>query len=77
MTGRAPLERLTYSVPEAAQALGVSDKHLRNLITAGKMPYIRLGTRLLIRRATLEQLLAEQEQIGIAGGRKEKWLKAR
>jgi excisionase family DNA binding protein len=77
MTGRAPLERLTYSVPEAAQALGVSDKHLRNLITAGKMPYIRLGTRLLIRRATLEQLLAEQEQIGTNAERKEKWLKAR
>lgn len=77
MAGKAPLERLTYSIPEAAQALGVSDKHLRNLIAAGKMPYIKLGCRLLIRRATLEQLLTEQEQIGIARERKEKWQKAR
>lgn len=53
---------LAYSVPGAARELSVSPKHLRMLIAQGKVPIVKLGERIVIRRATLETLLAQWEQ---------------
>lgn len=53
---------LAYSVMGAAKELSVSPKHLRMLIATGKVPFVKLGERTVIRRATLERLLAEMEQ---------------
>lgn len=53
---------LAYSVPMAAKELSVSARHLRMLIAQGKVPIVKLGERIVIRRATLETLLAELEQ---------------
>jgi excisionase family DNA binding protein len=41
MTSRGT-EKLLLSVPEAAEALGVSRSHLYNLIQQGHLPTIRL-----------------------------------
>ena len=52
MTGR-----LTLTVPEAAQALGVSQRHVINCINRGELPARRLGRRILIPLAALEAWL--------------------
>jgi excisionase family DNA binding protein len=50
-------ERLTYTVPEAAQLLGVSRGVAYEAARTGELPVVRLGTRLLVPRARLEALL--------------------
>jgi len=48
---------LAYSVKHAAQVSGLSVRSLRYLMTAGKLGYVRLGRKILIRHADLEALL--------------------
>jgi excisionase family DNA binding protein len=53
----APLPpSLMCSVTEAAAILGISDRHLRNLINRGELPVTvrHVGERILINRAQLE-----------------------
>jgi len=47
---------LTYSVAEAARALGVGRNTVYELIRTGQLPHIKLGRRLLISRAALREL---------------------
>ena len=49
-------ERITYSVREAAAALGVSEWMVREEIRCGRIESIRMGTRILIPRQVLERL---------------------
>ena len=49
-------ERITYTVKEAAAALGVSEWMVREEIRSGRIESIRLGTRILIPRHALERL---------------------
>jgi excisionase family DNA binding protein len=51
--------RLAYSVSEAAQALSLSVRSLRYLIQAGKLGFVRLGRRILIRDEDLQRLLRQ------------------
>jgi excisionase family DNA binding protein len=52
------MERLTYTVAEVAQALGVSRSKAYTLVAEGAIPIVALpGRRKLVARATLEQLL--------------------
>jgi excisionase family DNA binding protein len=53
------MERLTYSVPEAAQVLGISRMGAYVAVRAGDIPSIRIGRRLLVPRAALARLLGE------------------
>ncbi len=50
-------ERLTYSVPEAARLLGVSPRHLYDLVHDGEVRSIRLGRRVLIPCHVLDSLV--------------------
>lgn len=52
------MERLTVSVEEAAQALGVSRAHAFRMAAAGELPTIRFGKRLLVPIAALNKLAA-------------------
>jgi len=53
-------ERLTVTVDEAADAIGVSRVSLYNAINRGEFTQvIRIGRRILIPRAALSKLLAE------------------
>lgn len=46
------------SVAEAAPALGLTEKALRQRIARGQIPYRKLGKRILIPAEELEQFLA-------------------
>jgi excisionase family DNA binding protein len=50
-------ERLTHTVEEAGQMLGLSRNSAYALAKSGELPTIRLGKRLLVPKAALERLL--------------------
>lgn len=52
-------EKLTYTVEEAAEALGISRPTAYEAIQTGDIPHIRIGRRILIPRAALEKMLLE------------------
>ena len=62
-------ERLTLTVPEAAELLGVSCGVAYEAARTGELPTIRIGRRLLVSRAPLMELLGETDAAG--GGRRE------
>jgi excisionase family DNA binding protein len=45
------------TVPEAAQLLGISRNHAYELVKAGELPALRLGTAVRVRTSTLRGLL--------------------
>ena len=51
-------EKLTMSVPEAGQLLGISRQAAYNAAKAGDIPTLRVGKRLLVPLARFERLLA-------------------
>jgi excisionase family DNA binding protein len=55
------LERLTYSVEEAAVLLGVSRSKVYECIHSGKLKATRLGRRFVVSAQALEALLGEGE----------------
>jgi excisionase family DNA binding protein len=55
------IECLTYSVSEAAQILGISERHAWKSVRQGDLPSFRLGGRVLIPRARLQDLLTGPE----------------
>ncbi len=52
-------ERLTLTVDEAAQILGISRALAYELVTRGDIPSLRLGRRIVVPRHALEVLLAQ------------------
>ena len=52
-------DRLTLSVPEAAQLLGVSRMTAYSAVREGTIPSLRIGRRVLVPRAALDPLLAQ------------------
>jgi len=55
----APVERVTLTVPEAAQLLGISRNEAYLAVQRGELPARRIGRRILIPRVALERWLAE------------------
>ena len=55
--------KLTYSVQEAGQALGIGRNSAYEAVRAGLIPSVRIGKRLVVPRAGIERLLEQ------AGGR--------
>ena len=58
------IERLAYSVLEAATALGVSSRTLHDFIKDGSLPHFRLGARVLIPIDALRDFIAQRTQKG-------------
>jgi excisionase family DNA binding protein len=52
------LAPLTYQIEEAAKLLGIGRNHCYEAAKRGEIPCIRIGRRLLIPRAALEEMLA-------------------
>ena len=50
-------ERLTVSVPEAAEMLGVSRAHAYALVRSDQIPSLKLGRRVVVPRAALEHFV--------------------
>ena len=58
-TGNPPMRgRLSVSVEDAADMIGVSRSNLYERMQAGQLPYIKLGTRRLVLVSDLLALLA-------------------
>ena len=53
-----PMDRLAYSPSEAARLLSVGRTFLYTLLQDGKLKSVRLGSRRLITRAAIDELLA-------------------
>jgi excisionase family DNA binding protein len=56
--GMSSEERLVYTVTEAAELLRISRAFAYELVARNELPVIRLGRRLLVPRAALQDLLA-------------------
>jgi excisionase family DNA binding protein len=52
-----PLERLTHTIPETAQVLGLSRHTGERLIRAGDLPAMRVARRVLVSKAALAHWL--------------------
>ncbi len=55
----APVERLTFTVPEAGEKLGVGRNASYEAARTGQIPTIRIGRRLLVPIARLKRMLEE------------------
>lgn len=62
----ADVEPLTYSIPQAAAALGVDPKTLRRLIWEGKFPAMRIRGRVVVSRKELRRWVDRQSRAGAA-----------
>lgn len=60
------VERLTLSIPETAQILGISRSQMYALAKSDGFPTIAIGTRLLVSRKGLERWVEERSQLGWA-----------
>lgn len=49
-------ERITYSVAEAAEVLGISQWLAYRLIKSGELPVVRLGRRVVVPKVALDAL---------------------
>lgn len=54
----APVERLLFSRREAAQMLGLCPSTVDNLLRAGKLPFVVMGSRRLIPADALREFAA-------------------
>jgi excisionase family DNA binding protein len=55
-----PIGRISYSIEEAAEALGIDRHRLGGLVRLGRVPHLMLGSRVLIGKAALEQWLTRE-----------------
>jgi excisionase family DNA binding protein len=58
-TDQIPIRRLTLTVAEAGQVLGVSRSYAYELVRQGQLPCMRLGRRIVVPVRALEALLDE------------------
>lgn len=50
-------ERISYSVPAAAEIIGVSPRTIYSYMSSGVLKTIKVGGRRLVRRVDLERLI--------------------
>ena len=58
ITGDRPVERLAYSVDEAAAITGLSRDLLYDQMRTGRLAYLKIGGRRIITRQHLEAFLS-------------------
>lgn len=61
-------EKLTLSIPEAAERLGISDTYMRQLARTTGFPAFTVGKRLLISVKGLEAWVEAQARKGVNEG---------
>ncbi len=61
-------ERAVYTIEEAAQMLGVGRSTAYDAARRGELPVVRLGRRLLVPRARLNELLGINKANGSGTG---------
>ena len=55
--------KLTFTVTEAARALGISRGLAYEMVKTGKIPSVRFGKRVLVPRRTLERLVEQGQAV--------------
>lgn len=55
--------RLTLTIKEAEHALGLSESLVRRLIQEGQIEVLRIGRRVLVKRASLEAFVAGASRV--------------
>lgn len=55
------VQKLGYSIDEAAHAVGLSRTSVKNLIAAGRLRTVHVGRRVVIPRGEVEALLAPSD----------------
>lgn len=61
------MEKLTLSVPEAAEVIGVSTSKMYGIVKSKGFPTIQVGKRILVSAKGLERWIEEQAQKGWCG----------
>ncbi len=56
------MEKRTYTVPEAAEALGIGRNAAYEAARTGQLPTIRIGERILVPVAALERMLRVEQR---------------
>jgi excisionase family DNA binding protein len=51
------MQRITLSIPEAAKVLGISKNSAYAAAMRGEIPTVKIGSRILVPRAALEEWL--------------------
>lgn len=64
MEGVVKSKKLTLSVPEAAQIVGVSQSKMYEIVKIKGFPTIHIGRRLLVSAKGLERWIEEQAEKG-------------
>ncbi len=66
LAGEDTTDRVTLTVPEAAQRLGIGRNQGYECARRGEIPTLRLGKRLVVPRAAFEAMLAVKSRQQIA-----------
>ena len=56
------VERETYTIDETASVLGISRTHAYRMAASGALPTVRLGSKILIPRRAIDEMLSGQHQ---------------
>lgn len=62
------MEKLTYTLVEAAQVLGISKSYAYELAKRNELPIVRIGSRIVVPIKRLEEWLEEQTVKTAVGG---------
>ena len=62
-----PSERLTMTVEEAGEMLGISRSLAYEMARSGQLPSLRFGKRLVVSRRAVERLLEDPQKTGRLG----------
>ena len=57
--------KLTFTVTEAARALGISRGLAYEMVKTGELPSVRFGKRLVVPRRALEKLLEQPKPLNL------------
>ena len=57
MEENSSIERLCYTVTEAAEMLGISRNHGYEMARRGEIPVLRLGGRIVVPKAAFDKML--------------------
>jgi len=57
--------KLTFTVTEAARALGISRGLAYEMVKTGEIPSVRFGKRLVVPRRALEKLLEQPKPLNL------------
>jgi excisionase family DNA binding protein len=58
-SGNDKVQRATLGIKEAARILGIGRNQAYQAARSGELPVLKIGNRILVRRAALDRMLAE------------------